>query len=85
MLQAFWRGRSARCLARQYKAAQMIQSHWRGVLVRRAAAARLEAAVLIQKCWRRAQAVAAYQHSRSCIIMVSLFRPQNLTQLTQIP
>ncbi len=63
----------------------MIQSHWRGILVRRAAAAQLEAAVLIQKCWRRAQAVAAYQHSRNRIITVSLCRPKNLTQLTQIP
>ena len=68
--QVHWRARSARRLARQHRAARVIQSCWRGTLVRRAAAAQEEAAVRIQTCWRRARAQAAYQQSRACIILV---------------
>ena len=68
--QVHWRARSARRLARQHQAARVIQSSWRGIVVRRAAAAQQEAAVRIQTCWRRARVRAAYQQSRACIILV---------------
>ena len=68
--QVHWRARSARRLARQHRAARVVQSCWRGVVVRRAAAARQEAAVRIQTCWRRGHAQAEYQQSRACIILV---------------
>ena len=70
MHQVHWRARSARRLARQHRAARVVQSCWRGIVVRRAAAAQQEAAVRIQTCWRRAHARAAYQQSHACIILV---------------